>query len=278
MARDNIWQVKIVHVSFSKARIVIIEEDKDLAAIIRIPLRRKGYCVRRVMKRKQAVTRALRHHPDLVILGPGLSREEAFAFCRQFRAGSLRSSGLIVIILNQSSDSDALESLTAGADVCLTNPINGRVSIARIEALLRMRALRREEKADGWGNRQVVRAGLLVVDRERHFVGYDGQVIKSTQAQRDLLWYMILRCGQALSREDLMNVVTTRAKSSASNSVDWQLAQIRKQLGKGAFCIETLTGYGYKLHREPLHRYRTSQGRIQPRNSPGDAPITPERD
>jgi DNA-binding response OmpR family regulator len=251
----------------AQAGILIIEEDREIAALLRTPLRRKGYRVRHVVKREQAITRALGHPPGLIVIGPGLWKTESLALCRKLREGSLAPSALIVVVTAQTEETDVVESLEAGADACLAAPLNGRISVARIEALLRMRSMRLEEQAAGWENRRIARAGLLVIDRDRYLVEYSGRPIKLTPAQRDLLWVMVLNCEKALSREELRSVASQRARSAGFGSVDRQLAQIRKQLGRGGHCIETLTGYGYKLHREPLPGNPTSQGRIEQRHS-----------
>lgn len=217
--------------------ILLVEDDLALADLIRGYLLRQGLRVRHVATGPQAVETVLGEPPDLVLLDVMLPGMDGLEVCRTIRP---RFAGVILMLTARSDDIDQVMGLELGADDYLAKPVNPRVLLAHIRALLR----RAEEPRRS--DRLVF--GELVIDAARREVTRAGRAIELSTAEFDLLWLLARQAGQTVSREAIMGSLRGIQYDGLDRSIDIRISHIRKRIEDDPAAprhIKTVRGVGY---------------------------------
>ena len=227
--------------------IILVEDDLELAELTQERLEREGFRVLHEADGTLARDRIVAEQPDLVVLDIMLPGMDGFAVCREVRP---KYAGPILILTARDDDLDEILGLELGADDFVTKPVRPRVLIARIRALLR-RVHATPEK--GPVNR--VALGELVVDASRREVSLGGKGIDLTTIEFDLLWYLVNRAGEVVSRQEVYQNLFHYDYDGLDRSVDVYISRIRHKLGdepSAPHYIKTVRGVGYLLAGEGL--------------------------
>ena len=224
----------------SKRRIVIVEDEADMAELIAMRLKREHYDVTVCNNGLEALDTILGDPPDLVVLDlmlPGMSGTDITARLRSNRP-TMR---LPVIMLTAlSAESDIVVGLHIGADDYMTKPFSMSVLVARISALLR-----RAEAAPAGGD--TLSAGPIEIDLGRHRVQVDGQDITLTLTEFRLLATIVQAGGRVLQRDQLIDSAMGADAIVVDRTIDVHMTALRKKLGEARKYIRTVRGIGYKL-------------------------------
>lgn len=224
------------------ARILMIDDDERLAAMVREYLGNSGHVVDTAADARRGLGAFHAHGADLVILDLMLPDIDGLEVCRK-----LRTEGLGVPILMLTAKGDPLDrviGLELGADDYLSKPFEPRELAARVKALLR--------RATATEAGKVMRFGRLEIDRGARAVRIDGEPRALTPHQFDLLAALAERAGRVLSREQLMNLVRSEPFDAFDRSVDVQIARIRASIEDDPHHprrVITVRGAGYLLAR-----------------------------
>ena|SRR5580693_3278325 len=216
------------------ARIVVVEDEAELAGAIAARLRSEGHHVAVAADGPGAVELVAAEQPDAVLLDLMLPGFDGLEVCRRIQ----RDRPVPVIMLTaRGSETDLVVGLEVGADDYLSKPFSMRELTARLRALLR----RAERSAAVAG--QVLRAGAVEVDVSRRRVRRDGEPVGLTATEFDLLVYLLLSPGIVRSREELLAEVWGYREGSGPRTVDSHVRAIRRKAGAGV--IRTVHGIGY---------------------------------
>ncbi|MFN3581430.1 MAG: response regulator [Pseudomonas sp.] len=224
-------------------RILIVEDDLKLAALIEAFMTSQGLQVELLTDGAGAVERILASRPDLVVLDLMLPGEDGLSICRR-----LRSTGYtrpILMLTARSDDEDHIQGLELGADDYVNKPVRPQVLLARIRALLR-RAADSESQGEERPTRLVF--GPLVIDQSRRESWLQNQLIDLTGAEFDLLWLLASNAGRVLSREEIFTSLRGIEYDGQDRSIDVRISRIRPKIGDDPELprlIKTVRSKGY---------------------------------
>jgi two-component system OmpR family response regulator/two-component system response regulator RstA len=223
-------------------RILVVEDDEKLAALVSEFLGKEGFAVEMVHRGDEAVRRILNTPPDLVILDLMLPGLDGFEVCKQVRD---RYSGSILMLTARNEDVDEILGLELGADDYVTKPVRPRVLASRIRALLRRHS---DEPAPDAGD--PVACGNLLVDPRNRVATHFGKPLDLSSGEFDLLHYLVHRPGEIIDRDKLYQEVRGIEYDGLDRSIDLRVARLRKKLGddaKNPTLIKSVRGIGYLL-------------------------------
>ena len=226
-------------------RILIVEGDQRLAGLTQEYLQRNGFHVHVEGDGAQALRRVLQEQPDLVVLDVMLPGVDGLTVCRELRAHHFNQP--ILMLTARSDDMDQVLGLEMGADDYVAKPVQPRVLLARVRALLR--------RVDGGEEEQVQRLefGDLVIDNGARSVSLAGELVDFTSAEYDLLWLLASHAGSILSREDIFASLRGIEYDGQDRSIDVRISRIRPKIGDdpdNPRRIKTVRSKGYLFVRE----------------------------
>ncbi len=222
------------------SRILIVEDDHDIAALIALYLQKAAYTCETVADGGRALAVAYDTLPDLVILDlmlPGLNGLEV---CRALRADNRTAALPIVMLTARGEESERILGLDSGADDYVVKPFSPNELMARVRALLR-------RSAPPESKERLLRCGPIIVDVERHTVSNDGEPVRLTAKEFLLLQYLLEHRGRVLSRDRLLSDVWDYQYPGATRTVDVHVRRLREKLPFLETALETVQQFGYKL-------------------------------
>ena len=225
-------------------RVFVVEDDADIAAMVRRHLERSGNCSVMTFARGDEFLAACElAPPDLVILDLNLPDTDGLVLCRELRNWEVTQTVPILMLTARTAEADRVAGLDLGADDYLTKPFSLRELMARVSALLR----RVEWERGTPGG--VYRDSRFTVDPARVQVIRDGTEIHLTRREFAVLWHLISLGGRVASREQILDAVWGLASSVDARTVDAHIRTLRRKLGDDV--VETLIGSGYRFRTRP---------------------------
>src|SRR5262245_3542166 len=227
----------------SATRIVVAEDDRDIADLIARYLHKAGWTAHVSATGDEALAHIRRQPVDLVILDvmlPGLSGLEV---CRALRADQTTSALPIIMVTARAEETDRIIGLEIGADDYISKPFSPNELVARVRALMR-----RSKRADA--ARPTLAFGTLVMDLTRHTVVDDGHEVKLTAKEFMLLQYLLEHRGRVLSRDLLLGDVWGYRYTGGTRTVDVHVRRLREKLPFLVDALVTVKQFGYKLVEE----------------------------
>jgi len=223
-------------------KIVVVEDEENVAELIRLYLDKAGYATVLVSDGGEALA-AIRHHrPALVVLDLMLPGMDGLEICRQLR----KESNLPIIMLTAKGEEvDRVVGLELGADDYVVKPFSPRELVARVKAVLRRMA----EAGDKGGDEVVEVAGLRM-EQATHQAVVAGRALPLTPMEFKLLWYLAAHPRRVCSREELLERVWGYDSYSDARTVDVHIKRLRQKIeeaGESALRIATVWGVGYRL-------------------------------
>jgi two-component system response regulator RstA len=228
-----------------RRRVLLVEDSARLAASIRDYLQQHGFEVVVEGNGLAAGDRFDRIAPELVILDLMLPGKDGLTLCRELRA---RGAIPILMLTARGENIDQVLGLEMGADDYVVKPVEPRVLLARIEALLR-RA--RPSPVELTENR--ILAGRVAIDGARRTAAIDGRPVELTTGDFDILWLLASRQGQVVTRDEILRVVRGIDYDGLDRSIDARICRLRRKLqdaGGAETIIKTVRLRGYLLAAE----------------------------
>jgi DNA-binding response OmpR family regulator len=218
-------------------RVLVVEDDEDIAEVLQRSLRMEGYEVRTAADGKLALEHARSFTPDLVILDLGLPEIDGLEVARTLREGDDLP---ILILTARDAVESRVEGLDAGADDYLVKPFERQELLARIRALLRRRPPRGSAP---------LRVGDLSLNVDTHEVARGERAMELTQREFELLEYLMRNERIVISRQRLLDEVWQYDPFSATNTIEVFVSNLRRKLEAGGEprLLHTIRGAGYVL-------------------------------
>jgi DNA-binding response OmpR family regulator len=223
------------------ARILVADDDRKLASLVRTYLERAGHAVTTVHDGRSALAECRRRQPDLAILDIMMPLLDGQDVCHVLRA---ESEIPIIFLTARSTEDDLVTGLKLGADDYVTKPFSPRELVARVEAVLR--------RTHGAGEPSVLTAGQLVLDESRHLVTLDGSPVDCTPAEFRILRELVARPGHVFTRAQLLEAAFGFDHDALERTIDAHVMNLRRKLEadpRQPRHLVTVYGVGYTFAR-----------------------------
>jgi DNA-binding response OmpR family regulator len=222
------------------SRILLVEDDADIAELVRHYLQKAGHHVNRLSSGGAVIAHVSDEVPDLIILDLMLPELDGLMVCQALRSEPRTAAVPIIMLTARGDEGDRIAGLELGADDYVTKPFSPKEVVARVAALLR-----RTERGAAAG--RILRYGPIVIDVDGHTVTVDGRDVRLTAKEFLLLQYLMLHRGRVLSRDLLLTDVWGYQYTGGTRTVDVHVRRLREKLPVLAEAIETVKQFGYKL-------------------------------
>jgi DNA-binding response OmpR family regulator len=229
----------------ARTRVLVVEDEDDIAGLIKHTLERGGDLEVEIVGTGDAALKAVTERlPDLIILDLNLPVLSGLEVCRILRTRPETAHVPIIMLTARTSETDRVTGLEIGADDYMVKPFSLRELGARVRAVLRRD---RANQAERQSPALVYRGKHLFADFDAVSVSVDGQSIRLTRREFELLRYLVENRNRVLSRDRLLERVWGYDQSIETRSVDVHIGRLRGKLGAAATQIETVVGLGYRF-------------------------------
>ena len=220
-------------------RILVVEDEADLALLLRYNLEAEGYSAESVERGDEAELRVVESAPDLVILDWMLPGVSGLEICRRLRAREQTRTLPVIMLTARGEEAERVRGLSVGADDYVVKPFSVPELMARVRALLR------RSRPERIAERLV--AGDLDLDRETRRVRRGARDLHLGPTEFRLLEYLLERPGRVFSRSQLLDGVWGQSVEIDERTVDVHIGRLRKALSRGRERdpIRTVRGAGY---------------------------------
>ncbi len=222
-------------------RVLVVEDEQDIAALIKHALERSGDATVDIAGSGDTALRAVADQaPDLVILDVNLPVMSGAEVCRLMRTRPESARIPIIMLTARTSEADRVAGLDLGADDYVTKPFSLRELAARVRAVLRRRngATVAPARYDG---------RHLCADFDAVAIAVDGEAVRLTRREFELLRFLVENRNRVLSRDRLLERVWGYDRFIETRSVDVHVGRLRAKLGPAGSQIETVVGLGYRF-------------------------------
>jgi DNA-binding response OmpR family regulator len=268
----------------SVKRILVVEDDRDIADLVSRYLTRAGFSVEIAASGADALSALGEAPPDLMILDLMLPHVNGLEVCRLARANPRTSAIPIIMLTARAEPSERITGLDIGADDYIGKPFSPGEVVARVRALLRRTAQEPASTSSIVPSRTAgndtspVVYGRLVVDAARHIVTVDGVPVTLTAKEFLLLRYLLTHRGRVLSRDRLLTDVWGYTYTGGTRTVDVHVRRLREKLPPLATALVTVKQFGYKLVEEPAAESPLETAAAPPSRTPTPGAPAPGSD
>jgi DNA-binding response OmpR family regulator len=226
----------------NRHRVLIVEDEQDIAGLIKHTLERSGSAEAEIVQSGDAALKVVADRPpDLIILDLNLPVLSGIEVCRILRARSDARHVPIIMLTARTTENDRVTGLELGADDYVTKPFSLRELTARVRAVLRRSTVSEERTPAGY------QGAHLNADFEAVAVAVDGASIRLTRREFELLRYLVQNRNRVISRDRLLERVWGYDRLVETRSVDVHVGRLRSKLGTAGRQIETVVGLGYRF-------------------------------
>jgi two-component system, OmpR family, alkaline phosphatase synthesis response regulator PhoP len=224
----------------SRRRVLLIEDDADIAEAIGYQMEKAGLSVR-VARTGEEGLEAVRRGVDLVLLDLNLPGMDGLEVCRMIRRQQTTAHLPIIIVSARADEVDRVLGLEMGADDYVVKPFSLKELAARAKVALRRNSGGNGEPAQGYRDEN------WEIEFDAYVVRYRGQELRLTHKEFELFRYLVERPGRVLTRERLLERVWGWEKDIDARSIDAHIRRLRLKLGDARHHVETVVGLGYRF-------------------------------
>ncbi len=224
-------------------RILIVEDDLDIAELVELNLVRKGFEVIKASNGVEGLETALRTIPNLIILDVMMPGKDGFSVFKELRRDARTASIPVLFLTARAQLDDKIFGLELGADDYVTKPFSPKELILRVQAILK-----RNQNKPGEVR---ITCGPLVFDKNALKFYIDSEPVDLTNTEFKLLLYLVEREGRTQDRNELLRSVWGYSDEVHSRTLDTHMKRLRQKLGIYSGMIETVRGIGYRFMLPP---------------------------
>lgn len=220
-------------------RILIIEDERDIADLIGFNLQRAGYEVIKANDGIEGTDVALRERPDLILLDLMLPGRDGYAVFRELRRDPRTANTPVIMLTARAQTEDRIQGLEAGADDYLTKPFSPKELVLRVQAVLK--------RFNTTPGNVDFTYGPFRFDKNALKFYLDSEPTELTSIEFKLLLFLCERAGKAQDRNDLHCTVWGYSDATHSRTLDTHMKRLRQKLGPHGSWVETVRGIGYSV-------------------------------
>jgi two-component system phosphate regulon response regulator PhoB len=226
-----------------RQRICVIEDEEDIAELIRFTLEQARFETLILHNGLQALEKIKAFKPDLILLDLMLPDADGLDICKSLKKDTQFSSIPVIMLTAKGTEMDRIVGFELGADDYIVKPFSTRELVLRIKAILsRLSATFDTSPPD------VIRQGIIFMDVSRHKVQVDGKDIELTATEFNLLHEFMTNIGRVRTRDVLLDRVWGYSFDGYARTVDTHIRRLRQKLGPAMDYIETIRGVGYRFN------------------------------
>ncbi len=227
----------------SKERILVIEDEEDILALIHFNLVKAGFLVECAMTGEEGFSKVREYNPNLILLDLMLPGMDGLEVCRRLRQAPDTQDIPIIMLTAKGEEHDILLGLELGADDYVTKPFSPQILEARARAVLR----RRTKTEPSTDLDQPIEIHDLYIHRGRNKVRAAGEEVELTFSEFQLLCLLVCKPGWVFTRTQIVDAIHGEGYAVTDRAVDVQVVGLRKKLGPCGEYIETVRGIGYRF-------------------------------
>ncbi len=219
-------------------KILLVDDEPDVIEIIRYNLEQEGYNVKTAFNGKEALQKAQKNTPHLIIMDVMMPEMDGIEACEELRSDATFNDTIIMFLTARGEDYSYVAAFDAGADDYVTKPIKPKIIVSKVKALLRR--LKKEEE-----NQDKIQLGKLIIDKERYEVTHKGKTFSLPRKEFELLYFLASKPDKVVKREKIMEVVWGSQVVVGDRTIDVHIRKLREKVGDKYF--KTVKGVGYKF-------------------------------
>lgn len=219
-------------------KILLVDDEPDILEIVDYNLSAEGYQVIKAENGLEAIKKAKKHQPHLIILDVMMPEMDGIEACEKIRAIPDLSETIITFLTARGEDYSQVAGFEAGADDYITKPIKPKVLVSKVKALLR-------RFKDSVNEESTVSLGNLIINREEYKVIKNKKEISLPRKEFELLALLASKPGKVFKREDILDKVWGNEVVVGGRTIDVHIRKLREKIGDDSF--KTVKGVGYKF-------------------------------
>ena len=219
-------------------KILLVDDEPDVIEIIRYNLDQEGYKIYTASDGKEALKKAKKNIPHLIIMDVMMPNIDGIEACEQLRNDVSFNETIIMFLTARGEDYSQVAALEAGADDYVTKPIKPKIIVSKVKALLRR--LKNEEQTQ-----EKIQIGKLIIDREKYEITHMGKSFSMPRKEFELLYLLASKPDKVIKREKIMEIVWGSEVVVGDRTIDVHIRKLREKIGDKYF--KTVKGVGYKF-------------------------------
>ena len=219
-------------------RILLVDDEPDVIEIIKYNLDQEGYNVMTASNGKEALKKAQKNTPHLIIIDVMMPEMDGIEACEQLRSDTTFNDTIIMFLTARGEDYSYVAAFDAGADDYVTKPIKPKIIVSKVKALLR-----RLKKVEV--NQDKIQVGKVIIDKEKYEVTHKGKTFSLPRKEFELLYLLASKKDKVVKREKIMEIVWGSEVVVGDRTIDVHIRKLREKVGDKYF--KTVKGVGYKF-------------------------------
>ena len=222
----------------TSTKILIVDDDPDIIEILTYNLSNEGYNVKSAINGIEALKKAKKFIPDIILLDVMMPEMDGIEACSQLREIESLSKSMIIFLSARGEDFTQIAAFDAGADDYINKPVKPKILLKKISSISR-RILSENN------NTSNIIVGSLVIDRESYSVTLEKDEIALPRKEFELLYLLASKPGKVLTRDEIMFKVWGTQVVVGDRTIDVHVRKLREKIGEKY--IKTIKGVGYKF-------------------------------
>ena len=221
-------------------KILLVDDEQDILEIVGYNLSQEGYQIVTASNGKEAIAKAKKEHPQLIIMDVMMPEMDGMEACENIRKIPELQDTIITFLTARSEDYSQVAGFDAGADDYIAKPIKPKVLVSKVQALLR-----RLKGIEGVSTTTTLTVGNIEINREEYKIVQEGKEIVLPRKEFELFYLLASKPGKVFKREEILDKVWGNEVVVGGRTIDVHIRKLREKIGDDIF--KTIKGVGYKL-------------------------------
>ncbi|UGS23421.1 response regulator transcription factor [Flavobacterium channae] len=221
-------------------KILLVDDEQDILEIVGYNLSQEGYQIVTAENGKEAIAKAKKEHPHLIIMDVMMPEMDGMEACENIRKIPELQDTIITFLTARSEDYSQVAGFDAGADDYIAKPIKPKVLISKVQALLR-----RLKGVEGVSSSTTLTLGTIEINREEYKIIKEGEEIVLPRKEFELFYLLATKPGKVFTREEILDKVWGNEVVVGGRTIDVHIRKLREKIGDSFF--KTIKGVGYKI-------------------------------
>ena len=231
--------MQLYHIMKKKdIKILLVDDEKDILEIVGYNLSQEGYQISTASNGKEAIAKAKKELPQLIILDVMMPEMDGIEACENIRKIPELQDTIITFLTARSEDYSQVAGFDAGADDYIAKPIKPKVLVSKVKALLRR--LKEDTKTTS-----TLTVGNIEINREEYKIINNGKEVILPRKEFELFYLLATKPGKVFTREEILDKVWGNEVVVGGRTIDVHIRKLREKMGDDFF--KTIKGVGYKI-------------------------------